>query len=446
MRVFIIAIVAFLICSCSNPISNISRAKNFIAKGDYVNALLEVDKAIDTEPDSLSYLYLRVKIFDLSGKYKEAILSLTQIIESNKNEKSLLAYHQRAHAYYSLGLYKDALKDVNHFISTVDSNTVLAEAYLTKASILYKLNDTVTARTYYLLTIEENNGQDKRLHSNALVGLGNLANSKTEALSLLNSAIILDSTSALAYGARGALFYQMNKASKGYKDIRTAFELEPISGDANFNLGQVYFYSEKFDSAIVYFENALRLSPQSPRNDGIYLNLAMANYYIGNLYSAESYYEKEEAINPNNDLLYFNFSMFLSELGKDYKALDKISKAIEINKTDADYYNTKGAILLKLLRFKDAEIELLTAIKLDPTLGEAYYNLGYLNGELNNSSRSIKFYDNAVELNFQLESTLVNRAFQKITIKQISSACIDFKAAYKLGREDVLTWINEYCR
>ena len=62
----------------------------------------------------------------------------------------------------------------------------------------------------------------------------------------------------------------------------------------------------------------------------------------------------------------------------------------------------KGSILIDLSKNNEAETEFLKAIKLNPNYGGAYYNLGYLNGEIGNHSKSINYYGKAVQFDFEL--------------------------------------------
>jgi len=231
-----------------------------------------------------------------------------------------------------------------------------------------------------------------------------------------------------------------------YDDLNTAIKLNPNDAIINYNMGQLFaVYTDRLDSAILYFEKALELSPQSPNNGEIYMNLAAVRHRTGNLEKALAEFEKAEVFLPENDLLLYNYAMSLSDVGSNKDALLKISKAIDINPNDAEYFNLKGTIFLELSSFIEAKAEFKNAVRLNPKYGGAYYNLGYLFGELNDHTQSIKYYDHAVNLNFELESTLVNRALQKMKINRTTDACEDLKRVYKLGRTDIKPLMERNC-
>ena len=436
-----------LFISCVTPKEKREEANSLYEDGKIEEALIAINKAIELEPDSIGNYAIRIFIYDATGKYEEEIADLTKIIELNKNSKSLNAHHQRAVAQIQLGLYNEALLDIDYFIENRDTVGNLAEAYLNKASILYKLNDFQKAREFYTLTIKENNGKEKAIESQALVGLANLSKTPKEALKILDKAIQIDENNYLAYGARSVLYMDdLGKIDEAFDDLKTAIAINPDDAILNFNMGQLFAnYTDDLDSAVAYFEKAINLSPQSPNNGEIYMNLAVMHQRTGNLEKAIADIKKAESITPENDLLLYNYSMMLSDLGDSKEALSKISKAIDINPDDAEYFNLKGSILLDLSSFDEAESAFKNAIRLNPKYGTAFYNLGYLLGELNDHKQSIIYYDKAVTLNFDLESTLVNRALQKMKINKTSEACVDLKRAYKLGRTDIKPLIDERC-
>ena len=447
-RLIIFAILSLLI-SCVNPKEKREEAYGLYEDGKFEKALIAINKAIELEPDSIGNYAIRIFIYEATGKYEEEIADLTKIIQLNKNSKSLNAYQQRAEAHFQLGQYDKALSDINYFIENRGIDTIgdLTAAYLNKASVLYKLNEIQKAREFYTLTIKENDGQDKAIESQALVGLANLSKSPKEALTLLNKAIEMDNKSSIAYGARASLHMEgLGKADHAYNDLKMAIRLNPSDPILNFKMGQLFAnYSDNLDSAVIYFEKAIELSPQSLNNGSIYMNLAVLRHQTGNLNKALADFNKAEAIIPENDLLLYNYAMALSDFGNEEEALSKISKAIANNPDDAEYFNLKGSILLGLSSFDEAEIAFKKAISINPKYGTAYYNLGYLFGELNDHIQSIKYYDKAVNLNFDLETTLVNRALQKIRISRTSDGCADLKRAYNLGRADIKPLIDKRC-
>jgi len=212
-------------------------------------------------------------------------------------------------------------------------------------------------------------------------------------------------------------------------------------------MGQLFSnYLSNSDSAVKYFEKAIKLSPQSTSNGLIYMNLAVINHQSSKLESALANFQKAESFDSKNDLLLYNYALLLADLNKNTEALEKISNAIDINSSDAEYFNLRGSILLSLSLLANAEKEFKKALEINPKYGTAFYNLGYLFGEQNNHEESIKYYGKAILLNYDLKATLVNRALEKIKIDNTLGACADLELAYKLGRMDIKSLIEKNCR
>lgn len=219
----------FLLSSCQNANDYRKKAEEFITAKKYEQALLTINKAIELEPDSIYNYLLRLRIFDLTGQFKEEILDLNKVIEFDKkrNNKSVYAFQQRAVAQIELGLYKEALSDVDYFIVNRDTIGSLAEAYLNKASIYYKLNDNKNSEKFYKQVLVENNEKNKSIESQAIIGLSNLSKSPKDALELLNKAIALDERYYAGYGARAAIYIDLGKVDLAYDDLKKGMSFNP---------------------------------------------------------------------------------------------------------------------------------------------------------------------------------------------------------------------------
>lgn len=433
--------------SCINPEKHRKNAKSYYKNENYELALREINKAISYEPDSVSNYALRVLIYDIQGKYIEELIDLDKIIELNKSREKepLNPYSQRAYIKTQLGFYDEALRDVDYFLEhAIDTIHDIPSAYLNKASILYQMNDFKSAKKYYELARNSNHSEE--LVTQAIVGLANLTDNKHKKLQLLNKAIEVNDSCSLAFGARGTIYFNDDRFEEAYSDYLRAIKLNTDDAAIYNNLGQIHVhYTNNLDSALFCFKRAIKLAPQFPENDMIYMSIGVIEHQQGDQYQALKSFKKAEKINPKNDQLLYNMAMLLSEMNRNDEALEKINKAIEINEYDAESYNLKGSILLSQYKLDYAEKEFLNAIKTDWKYGGAYYNLGYLYSKQEKTEKSINYYEKAIDLNFNLEATLVNCALQKLKLNRISSACSDLRRAYNLGRKDIQPLLDQYC-
>lgn len=443
MKQLLILGIAFFLVSCQHKASK-ERAMEYWDNNQFELALAEINNAIELCPDSSSFYFLRMKIYEVMSKYDEELNDLSKIIQLNQNEREvMIAYYQRAIVKSNLGLFREALVDIDYFISQQEtSSTDLPSAYINKASILYQLNDTAEAKSFYLMALT-NATNDVKV--SVYLGLSNLTDNPKDALGLLEKALQLDENNASVLASRATIYLEQGDIEKAMSDSRKSFYLDPYNAPNNFNLGQIYaHYLNEPDSAMKYFERTIKLEPYSAQSASAYINLAIMENNGGNSKKAYQYAEKAVGLMPNNDGFQYNLAHILSDMGKNREALDAISKAIEINPQEVEYYNLKGAILIEMLRSEDAISVFRKCIEIDPEFGEAYYNLGYIYEQKNDHNMSIAFYNKAVLLDFDLQSTLVNLALQEIEIEKISDAYSHLVRAYKLGRKDIKPLIDKY--
>jgi tetratricopeptide (TPR) repeat protein len=437
----------FFIFSCKEEKASKKLAENYFKEQNYEQALAELDKLIRQEPDSINHYSLRVMTYSNLGMFKEEILDLNKIIELNIGIKSINAHNERAIAYLRIGENNKALEDINYVIENKDDSSDINQAYIQKASILYVLNDLENSKEFYQKALESNDNKDNEITTQALIGLSNISTNANESLKLLNKAIEIDSENGMAFGARGAIYLEQENIESALKDFQKAKKYDSYNPDIQFNIGQLYAnYTNNLDSATYYFEKAIKLAPQSPKNDMIYTNLGVIKHRSGKLAEAMQDFETAEKLNSENDLLLYNYAMLLSDEEEYSKALIRINKAIEINSKDPEYYNLKGTILMDKSDFNESERAFKKAIEINPNYGTPYYNLGYLKSKQNNIEEGIKYYDIAIELDFDLPATLVNRALLKIKLDKIQEACSDLNKALKLGRTDIKPLIQRNCR
>lgn len=444
MKHILVVLGIFFLLSCQHKASN-EKAMEYWDNNQFDLALDEISNAIKQYPDSSSFYFLRMKIYDVMSKYDKELKDLDRIIQLDQNEREvMIAYYQRATVKSKFGLFKEALADIDCFISQQKASSMdLTGAYINKASILYRLNETDEARYYYYKALPNATDEDKIL---IYTGLSNLTDNPQDALDLLDKALNLDGNNALALANRAMIYFEQGEIEKSISDSKKSFSIDPYNADNNFNIGQIYaHYLNNPDSAMKYYERTIKLEPQSVQSAFAYTNLAIMKNATGDSKKAYQYAEKAAELMPYNDGIQYNYAQILSNIEKYEEAIDVISKAIAIKPKEAQYYNTKGAILIEMSKFKEAINILQKCIELNPDFGGAYYNLGYVYEQLNEHKQSIYFYNKAILLNFDLQSTLVNLALQEIEINKISDACSHLEKAYELGRTDVKPLIDKYC-
>src|SRR5690606_28316604 len=141
--------------SCQEKKASKSIAEKYFKEQKYEQALTELNKLIEQEPDSLSHYGLRAITYSNLGMYREEIEDLNRIIELDES-KSRTARNERAIAFIRLGENKKALEDINYVIDNKKDIDNICQIYIQKASILYTLNDFKNSKEFYNKALKMN--------------------------------------------------------------------------------------------------------------------------------------------------------------------------------------------------------------------------------------------------------------------------------------------------
>ena len=83
----------------------------YFSKGDYEVALLDFEKSERADPNNFRAYYYRGITLVMLGRNREAIDEYTRSLELKANQGHV--YFRRALSYYSVGLYIEALQDID---------------------------------------------------------------------------------------------------------------------------------------------------------------------------------------------------------------------------------------------------------------------------------------------------------------------------------------------
>jgi Tfp pilus assembly protein PilF len=176
---------------------------------------------------------------------------------------------------------------------------------------------------------------------------------------------------------------------------------------------------KKLSILIFIFLNCVSLSFSAANNSEEAAQIHLKALVLegqNNILEASRAYAKAVSLKPNIRYIYIDWGVFLAKRGHLKLAaaqFKKATKIVSIKKSDTPlkvaYYNL-GTTLLKLTRFKQAEVALLHAIKIDSNYFEAYYNLAELYRKTNNFKGAAKAYRKASEIKPKNMNSRINYA------------------------------------
>ncbi len=177
----------------------------------------------------------------------------------------------------------------------------------------------------------------------------------------------------------GLAYRELKQPESAEKEFIKAVSVNPGSDVNAYFAGQQLLLDLKFEAALPYFYEAVKLNP---RNASAYRALGITQVHLGNYGLAESYYRKAvDALSgsDSSDPSPYLDLAFILLLGHDPAKIDEglklAQRAEEIRPSSADAHYLVGKALMKKGRVKEALPELERAVRLDPEDSKAHFQL-----------------------------------------------------------------------
>ena len=133
------------------------------------------------------------------------------------------------------------------------------------------------------------------------------------------------------------------------------------------------------------------------------------------------------------------------ELKLNQEALQFYSESIAINRNNFKSYINRGLVFGALGNLRASTIDLKKAIALNPNSKEAHLNLGFTQAAQNDTTKAIESFSNALKIDPSFTEALRNRGITYHHLGKKQKACEDWIKSAKIKKDDVETWVNEYC-
>lgn len=262
------------------------RAKLLFDKGEYSEALLDIQRAVSLNNKKVEYHVLQADILFAQGETALAFSALQTAKEVDG--KYIEAYLKSAELSLYSKDYEGAMFNVKQAILLDKLNPT---AYFLRGWALKEQGDTINAVKDYQKAIEL-----KPDYEFAYEELGLLYAIKGDPLAVeyLNSAININAKNYNAMYSL-ALFYQDNGAiAKALETYQKLLEIKPDHADALHNVGYINFVEKgDIDIAIECFSSAIKADTLFWQ---AYANRAKAYEMKGNMTNAESDRKKAEEL------------------------------------------------------------------------------------------------------------------------------------------------------
>lgn len=250
----------------------------------------------------------------------------------------------------------------------------------------------------------------------------------SEALEILESAAILDSTDIDIYILKTDVYLALDEQEKAVVLLEEA--LEYFEGDEKINLlfelSDVYDDYEEFDKV---FDCLVHILKCEPTNEEALYKICFWTDFTGR--SEESIKLHQEIIDktPYNELAWFNLGAALQGLKLFEKAIDAYQYAVVINeKFDYAYRNMADAFI-RLRKYKDAIEALEKVIELARPEDVIYEAIGHCYDRQKNYAQARFYYKKASHLNtddskvqYKIACTYINEMSLNKAVQYLEAA------------------------
>lgn len=399
----------------------LGRGKCYDKLGDYSHTLKDYSTAIDLDNNNLQAWKLRAALYAGKGDYIKALGDYKICTTINKTDTGV--WYKMSDLHVLTGNLSSAEDDLNKVIAI---DPTIATVYYRKGMLFIRQANTAKGYENFSTAIRANNSYAQAYYQRGLCNVkmsrisqagDDFANARQfglddasvknvatiasqyytsgvdqfnrhaldSSLHLINSSILIDPSVAEYRFKRGECYFFIKDYRSAITNYSDAILLRENYYDAYYKRGWSKFYLSSFHEAIPDLETATRISPKLPVT---YKLLGDAFYMLAQYPQAVPEYEQALQTAKNNKVVLddplltdlYNHEAEAYFRTNDFpKSLESAKNAVRYGKDNARAYFNRGNASLKLNEPKDAEVDLLKALSLQPgtpvwcfTLGEVY--------------------------------------------------------------------------
>ena len=228
----------------------------------------------------------------------------------------------------------------------------------------------------------------------------------------------------IAVSNLGTIFEQKGELESAIEYYEKALKLKPDYGEVYYNLGNVFLQQGKLEAAIDSYKQALKIQPDYPQSHN---NLGHVFQLQGTLEAAIESYQQALKIQPENAQIHCNLGNVFQLQGKLESAIESYQQAVKIQPNYAEVHEQLGNIFHQQGKSEAAIDSYQQALKIQPDSITAYTNLGTTFSEQGNLETAIENYSKALEINPDFAPAKFGIVMSQIPIIYSSVAEVNLK-------------------
>ena len=211
---------------------------------------------------------------------------------------------------------------------------------------------------------------------------------------------------------------------------------------AHNDLGLALFQKGRVDAAIVQYQEALKIRPDSAARN----NLGLVLFQQGRVDEALLDFQEALKIKPDYAEARNNLGLALFQKGRVDEAMVNYEETLKIKPDYAEARNNLGNALLRKGKREEAITQFEMALRIKPSYGQAENNLGTTLHQLGRLGEAISHYQKAQELLPDNESVHFNFAKALLQQGRTGEAITQYQSALQIDPADVeaqnnLAWL-----
>ena len=201
-----------------------------------------------------------------------------------------------------------------------------------------------------------------------------------------------------------------------------ALALWPDSANANGGLANALVQKGKESQAIIHYQKALESKPDFA---GAHNNLGYCLLLMGRVDEAIVHYQKAVDLGPRSPVYHSGLGNAFFRKGLVDEAMVQYRESLALQPESADVHERFGDALFRKGRLDEAIIQYQKALEIKPDLAEAHNNLGYCFLQLGRVDEAIVQYQKAIELQPRFAQAYNNlgNAFRRKRLGAEAMAC-----------------------
>ncbi len=336
------------------------KAEHLFRQGNQVEALIELDNAVDLAPQNPEVYLHRALLKYRLGMPTAARADAAMAARLNPIAPALFGIEGPQAQMNLLAFYPEEIyQNVSWEDQVFQYETTLDKWY--EALHTAHTNDVYPELESAIIHLE-----------GVLTALEN--KSWYKAIEELTYLELFKANTSIIYDLKGVIYLELGELANSTTAFRKAINLDPNNTMAWYNFSKVSQHLENYETSLDFLNKAIGLNPTF---SNAYFERALVKKKLGDIEGAIADYTKIINRGESNFLAaHFNRAICYKKVGKLTDALNDLKEVLFYESDNSMAWKVKGNIHLLAGRYNEAIADFTKAIELDSELGTAYFNRG----------------------------------------------------------------------